>query len=69
MELVHRYFHDFYFESAVMILALINIGKYLEARSKGKTTDDLNGLMRLAPKTAVVIRNGQEQTVSIEQVR
>ena len=52
-----------------MILTLITVGKMLEARSKGKTTDALKGLMRLAPKTAVVIRNGQEQTVSIEQVR
>ena len=52
-----------------MILTLITVGKMLEARSKGKTTDALKGLMRLAPKTAVVIRDGQEQTVSIEQVR
>ena len=66
---VMTYMHEFYFESAAMILTLITVGKMLEARSKGKTTDALKGLMRLAPKTAVVIRNGQEQTVSIEQVR
>lgn len=66
---VMTYMHEFYFESAAMILTLITVGKMLEARSKGKTTDALKGLMRLAPKTAVVIRDGQEQTVSIEQVR
>ena len=65
---VMTYMHEFYFESAAMILTLITVGKMLEARSKGKTTE-LAKLMRLAPKTAVVIRNGQEQTVSIEQVR
>ena len=61
--------HEFYFESAAMILALITVGKMLEARSKGKTTDALKGLMRLAPKHAVVLRNGTEETVSIEQVK
>ena len=59
---------EFYFESAAMILTLITVGKMLEARSKGKTTDALKGLMKLAPKTAVVIRNGQEITVPIDQV-
>ena len=61
--------HDFYFESAGMILTLITIGKMLEARSKGRTTDALKSLMKLAPKTATVIRNGQELTVPIEQVQ
>ena len=60
--------HDFYFESAGMILTLITIGKMLEARSKGRTTDALKSLMKLAPKTATVIRSGQELTVPIEQV-
>ncbi len=60
--------HDFYFESAGMILTLITIGKMLEARSKGRTTDALKSLMKLAPKTANIIRNGQEFTVPIEQV-
>ena len=69
MELVMEYMHEFYFESAAMILTLITVGKMLEARSKGKTTDALKGLMKLAPKTAVVIRDGAEQEVSIEQVR
>ena len=61
--------HDFYFESAGMILTLITIGKMLEARSKGRTTDALKSLMKLAPKTANVIRNGQEVNVPIEQVQ
>ena len=61
--------HDFYFESAGMILTLITVGKMLEARSKGRTTDALKGLMKLAPKTATIIRNGQEVTVPIEQVQ
>ena len=61
--------HEFYFESAAMILALITVGKMLEARSKGKTTDALRSLMKLAPKTAVLLRSGQEVTVPIEQVR
>ena len=61
--------HEFYFESAAMILALITLGKMLEARSKGKTTDALRSLMKLAPKTATVIRDGAEVSVSIEEVR
>ena len=69
MDAVMSYMHDFYFESAAMILALITVGKMLEARSKGKTTDALKGLMKLAPKTAVVIRGGKEVQVSIEQVQ
>ena len=67
-ELVHEYMHEFYFESAAMILTLITVGKMLEARSKGKTTDALKGLMKLAPQTANIIRNGAEQTVPMEQV-
>ena len=67
-ELVHRYQHDLYFESAVMILALINVGKYLEARSKGKTSEAITKLMDLAPKTAVVEREGKEIQIPIEQV-
>ena len=66
---VMNYMMDFYFESAAMILTLITVGKMLEARSKGKTTDALKSLMKLAPKTAVVVRNGQELTVPIEQVQ
>ena len=66
---VMAYMHEFYFESAAMILALITVGKMLEARSKGRTTDALKSLMKLAPKTAVVIREGQEAEVGIEQVR
>ena len=69
MDAVMSYMHDFYFESAAMILALITVGKMLEARSKGKTTDALKGLMKLAPKTAVVIRGEKEVQVSIEQVQ
>lgn len=65
---VMNYMMEFYFESAAMILTLITVGKMLEARSKGKTTDALKSLMKLAPKTAVVLRNGQETTVPIEQV-
>ncbi len=68
LELVHRYQHDLYFESAVMILALINVGKYLEARSKGKTSEAINKLMDLAPKTAVVEREGREVEIPVEQV-
>lgn len=64
-----HWMHEFYFESAAMILTLITVGKMLEARAKGKTTDALKGLMRLAPKTAVVIQNGAEDTVPIEQVK
>ena len=67
-ELMHDYMHEFYFESADMILTLITVGKMLEARSKGKTTDALKGLMKLAPKTATVLRNGEEQIVPMEQV-
>ena len=66
---VMGYMHEFYFESAAMILTLITVGKMLEARSKGKTTDALKGLMKLSPKTAVVRREGTEVTVPIEQVR
>ena len=69
MDAVMSYMHDFYFESAAMILALITVGKMLEARSKGMTTDALKGLMKLAPKTAVVIRGEKEVQVSIEQVQ
>ena len=69
MEMVMHYMHEFYFESAAMILTLITVGKMLEARSKGKTTDALKGLMKLASKTAVVERNGQEVAVPIEQVK
>ena len=65
---VMNYMMEFYFESAAMILTLITVGKMLEARSKGKTTDALKSLMKLAPKTAVVLRNDQETTVPIEQV-
>ena len=66
---VMNYMMEFYFESAAMILTLITVGKMLEARSKGKTTDALKGLMKLAPKTAVVVRDGLEAAVPIEQVR
>ena len=65
---VMAYMHEFYFESAGMILTLITVGKMLEARSKGKTTDALKSLMKLAPKTATVVRDEQEQVVPIEQV-
>lgn len=61
--------HDLYFESAAMILALITVGKMLEERSKGKTTDAINSLLSLAPKTATVVRDGKEMTVSVENVR
>ena len=69
MNAVMAYMHEFYFESAAMILTLITVGKMLEARSKGKTTDALKGLMRMAPKTATLQRDGAEIEVSIEQVR
>lgn len=69
MELVHRYYHDLYFESAAMILALITVGKYLEARSKGKTSEALTKLLDLAPKTAVVERGGREEEIPVEQVQ
>ena len=65
---VMAYMHEFYFESAAMILTLITVGKMLEARSKGKTTDALKNLMRLSPKTAVLVRDGMETEVPIEQV-
>ncbi len=68
-EAVMGYMMEFYFESAAMILTLITVGKMLEARSKGKTTDALKSLMKLAPQTATLIRNGQETTVPIDQVR
>ena len=66
---VMGYVHEFYFESAAMILTLITVGKMLESRSKGKTTDALKSLMKLAPKTAAVIRNGEETVIPAEQVR
>jgi len=69
MDRVMAYMHEFYFESAAMILTLITVGKMLEARSKGKTNDALKGLMKLAPKTATVIRDGTQLQVSIEQVK
>ena len=69
MAVVEHYAHDLYFESSGTILTLITVGKMLEARSKGKTTDALKSLMKLAPKTATVIRNGEELNVSIEQVK
>ena len=69
MDGVMSYMHEFYFESAAMILTLITVGKMLEAHSKGKTTDALKGLMKLAPKTAVVLRDGKEMTVPIREVK
>ena len=66
---VMSYMHEFYFESAAMILTLITVGKMLEARSKGRTTDALKGLMKLAPKTAVIEKDGVETTVPIAQVK
>lgn len=66
---VLRYMHEFYFEAAGTILTLITVGKTLEARSKGRTTDALKGLMKLAPKTAVIVENGEEKTVPIGQVK
>lgn len=68
MEGAHALLHEFYFESAAMILTLITVGKMLEARSKGKTTDALKSLMNLAPKTATVVRDGVEKNVTIEEV-
>ena len=68
-EAVMKYMHDFYFESAAMILTLITVGKMLEARSKGKTTDALKSLMKLAPQTAVVVRGGIETEIPVSQVR
>ena len=69
MDCVMELMHEFYFESAAMILTLITVGKMLEAHSKGKTTDALKSLMKLAPKTATLLRDGKEQEVSIDQVR
>lgn len=69
MELAHSYLHEFYFESAAMILTLITVGKMLEAHSKGKTTDALKSLMQLAPKKAVLLKDGVETEVAIEQVK
>ena len=69
MDAVMAYMHEFYFESAAMILTLITVGKMLEAHSKGKTTDALKSLMKLAPKTATIIKNGEEIQVSIDQVQ
>ena len=69
MDAVMSYMHEFYFESAAMILALITVGKMLEAHSKGKTTDALKSLMQLAPKTATVVRDGMEQEISVDAVR
>ncbi|MCD8357305.1 MAG: heavy metal translocating P-type ATPase [Clostridia bacterium] len=69
MAAVMTYMDEFYFESAAMILTLITVGKMLEAHSKGKTTDALKGLMKLAPKTAVILQNGKEMEVSIDQVK
>lgn len=66
---VMAYMHEFYFESAAMILTLITVGKMLEARSKGKTTDALKSLMRMAPKTATILKDGAEAVVPVEQVR
>ena len=65
---LHHYLHEFYFESSAMILTLITVGKMLEARSKGKTTDAIKSLMDLAPKTARVVRNGIEETIPVEEV-
>jgi len=69
LELAMHYSHEFYFESAAMILTLITVGKMLEARSKGKTTNALKGLMQLSPKTAVLIKDGKEFTVPVEEVK
>ena len=69
MDAVMSYMHEFYFESAAMILALITVGKMFEAHSKGKTTDALKSLMQLAPKTATVVRDGVEQEISVDAVK
>ena len=69
MDAVMSYMHEFYFESAAMILALITVGKMLEAHSKGKTTDALKSLMQLAPKTATVVKDGVEQEISVDAVK
>ncbi len=68
-ELVHSYAHEFYFESAAMILTLITVGKMLEARSKGKTTDALRGLMKLAPQKAVILQDGEQVEIPIGELR
>jgi Cu+-exporting ATPase len=68
MEIVHMYAHDLYFESGATILALITFGKYLEAKSKGKTSEAISKLMDLAPKTALIVKNGEEVEVPIEEV-
>lgn len=68
MEAAHGFMHEFYFESAAMILTLITVGKMLEARSKGKTTDALKSLMNLAPKTATVLRGGEEKVIPVDEV-
>ncbi|MBQ3872115.1 MAG: heavy metal translocating P-type ATPase [Clostridia bacterium] len=68
MEKAHSYLHEFYFESSAMILTLITVGKMLEARAKGRTTNALKGLMKLSPKTARVMRNGEETVVPVEEV-
>ncbi len=68
-EMAHHYLHEFYFESAAMILTLITVGKMLEARSKGKTTNALKALMNLAPKTATILKNGIETEIPVEQVQ
>ncbi len=68
-EMAHHYLHEFYFESAAMILTLITVGKMLEARSKGKTTNALKSLMNLAPKTATILKNGVETEVPVEDVQ
>ena len=69
MQTAMSYMHEYYFESAAMILTLITVGKMLESRSKGKTTDALKGLMELAPKTANIIKDGKEQSVPVERVQ
>ncbi len=69
IQAVAGYMHDFYFESAAMILVLITVGKMLEARSKGKTTDALRSLMNLAPKTAVILKNGEETEVNVSELK
>ena len=68
MDIVNQYTHDLYFESAAMILALITLGKFLETRSKGKTSDAIAKLLNLAPKTATVMRDGKEETISVDEV-
>ena len=68
MELVHSFIMDLYFESAAMILTLITLGKTLEARAKGKTSDAITKLMNLAPKVATVVRDGQEVQIPVDDV-